>query len=100
MTFNSLGLSQPLLKAISKKGYTEPSPIQSKVIPVILDRADVLASAQTGTGKTAGFTLPILQLLSNGESYRKRPVRALILTRLLASSQPRSMTMYAPILRI
>ena len=80
MTFNSLGLSEPLLKAISKKGYSEPSPIQSKVIPIILEKNDVLASAQTGTGKTAGFTLPILQLLSNGEVYRKRPVRALILT--------------------
>lgn len=80
MTFNSLGLSEPLLKAISKKGYSEPSPIQSKVIPIILDKADVLASAQTGTGKTAGFTLPILQLLSDGQEYRKRPVRSLILT--------------------
>lgn len=80
MTFNSLGLSQPLLKAISKKGYSEPSPIQAKVIPVILEKSDVLASAQTGTGKTAGFTLPMLQLLSNGETFRKRPVRALILT--------------------
>lgn len=80
MTFNSLGLSQPLLKAISKKGYTEPSPIQSKVIPIILEKSDVLASAQTGTGKTAGFTLPMLQLLSNGPEYRKRPVRALVLT--------------------
>ena len=80
MTFNSLGLSEPLLKAISKKGYTEPSPIQSKVIPVILEKSDVLASAQTGTGKTAGFTLPMLQLLSSGETFRKRPVRALILT--------------------
>ncbi|WP_421764844.1 DEAD/DEAH box helicase [Ekhidna sp.] len=80
MTFNSLGLSEPLLRAISKKGYSEPSPIQSKVIPVILDKKDVLASAQTGTGKTAGFTLPILQLLSDGQEYRKRPVRSLILT--------------------
>lgn len=80
MSFNSLGLSDPLLKAISKKGYSEPSPIQSKVIPVILQKKDVLASAQTGTGKTAGFTLPILQLLSNGPEMRKRPVRALILT--------------------
>ncbi|SNT34800.1 ATP-dependent RNA helicase RhlE [Ekhidna lutea] len=80
MSFNSLGLSDPLLKAISKKGYTEPSPIQSKVIPVILEKKDVIASAQTGTGKTAGFTLPILQLLSDGQQFRKRPVRSLILT--------------------
>ncbi|MEO9871407.1 DEAD/DEAH box helicase [Ekhidna sp.] len=80
MSFNSLGLSEPLLKAISKKGYTEPSPIQSKVIPVVLEGKDVLASAQTGTGKTAGFTLPILELLSSGPEYRKKPVRALVLT--------------------
>ncbi|WP_420315949.1 DEAD/DEAH box helicase [Ekhidna sp.] len=80
MSFNSLGLSEPLLRAISKKGYFEPSPIQSKVIPIILERKDVLASAQTGTGKTAGFTLPILEILSNGPQLNNRPVRTLILT--------------------
>ncbi|WP_299437216.1 DEAD/DEAH box helicase [uncultured Aquimarina sp.] len=80
MSFNSLGLSDALLKAIDKKGYTVPSPIQEKAIPPILERKDVLASAQTGTGKTAGFTLPILQLLSQGQHFRKRPIRALILT--------------------
>jgi ATP-dependent RNA helicase RhlE len=80
MSFNSLGLSDALLKAISKKGYTTPSPIQQKAIPPILEGKDVLASAQTGTGKTAGFTLPILQLLSQGQHLRHRPVRALILT--------------------
>jgi len=80
MSFSSLGLSDALLKAIDKKGYTVPSPIQEKAIPPILERKDVLASAQTGTGKTAGFTLPILQLLSEGQHYRKRPIRALILT--------------------
>lgn len=80
MTFDSLGLSDALLKAISKKGYTTPSPIQQKAIPPILEGKDVLASAQTGTGKTAGFTLPILQLLSQGQHLRHRPVRALILT--------------------
>nr|WP_315156986.1 DEAD/DEAH box helicase [uncultured Flavobacterium sp.] len=80
MSFNSLGLSDALLKAISKKGYTTPSPIQQKAIPPILEGKDVLASAQTGTGKTAGFTLPILQLLSQGQQLRQRPVRALILT--------------------
>lgn len=80
MSFQSLGLSQPLLKAISKKGYNEPSPIQAKAIPPILEGQDVLASAQTGTGKTAGFTLPMLHLLSQKETLRKRPVRALILT--------------------
>ncbi|UFH35200.1 DEAD/DEAH box helicase [Flavobacterium acetivorans] len=80
MSFNSLGLSDALLKAISKKGYSTPSPIQQKAIPPILEGKDVLASAQTGTGKTAGFTLPILQLLSQGQHLRQRPIRALILT--------------------
>jgi ATP-dependent RNA helicase RhlE len=80
MSFNSLGLSDALLKAISKKGYTTPSPIQQKAIPLVLEGKDVLASAQTGTGKTAGFTLPILQLLSQGQHLRHRPIRALILT--------------------
>ena len=80
MSFNDLGLSDALLKAISKKGYTTPSPIQEKGIPVVLQQRDVLASAQTGTGKTAGFTLPILQLLTQNEPKRKRPIRALMLT--------------------
>ncbi len=80
MSFNSLGLSPSLLKAISKKGYDQPTPIQEKAIPVILERKDVLASAQTGTGKTAGFTLPMLQILSQGQHLRHRPVRALVLT--------------------
>jgi len=80
MSFNSLGLSDALLKAISKKGYTTPSPIQQKAIPPILEGKDVLASAQTGTGKTAGFTLPILQLLSQGKHLSHRPIRALVLT--------------------
>jgi ATP-dependent RNA helicase RhlE len=80
MSFNSLGLSDALLKAISKKGYSTPSPIQQKAIPPILEGKDVLASAQTGTGKTAGFTLPILQLLSLGKHLSHRPIRALILT--------------------
>lgn len=79
MSFDSLGLSAPLLKAIAKKGYTEPSPIQEKAIPVVLKGKDVLASAQTGTGKTAGFTLPILQLLSQSKQHN-RPIRALVLT--------------------
>ncbi|MGC1632177.1 MAG: DEAD/DEAH box helicase [Gelidibacter sp.] len=80
MSFNSLGLSDALLKAISKQGYTTPSPIQQKAIPLVLEGKDVLASAQTGTGKTAGFTLPLLQLLSEGKPLRHRPVRALVLT--------------------
>jgi ATP-dependent RNA helicase RhlE len=80
MSFNSLGLSQALLKAISKKGYTTPSPIQQKAIPPILQGKDVLASAQTGTGKTAGFTLPLLHILSENPKEKYKPVRALILT--------------------
>ena len=80
MSFISLGLSDALLKAVSKQGYTEPSPIQKKAIPLILERKDILASAQTGTGKTAGFTLPMLQILSKVQQLRHRPVRALILT--------------------
>jgi ATP-dependent RNA helicase RhlE len=79
MTFKDLGLSNSLLKAIEKKGYTEPSPIQEKAIPQVLQRKDVLASAQTGTGKTAGFVLPILELLST-ETFKRPQVRALILT--------------------
>lgn len=80
MSFKDLGLSQALLNAIEKKGYTTPSPIQEKCIPVVLEGKDVLASAQTGTGKTAGFALPILQLLSEENQKHNRPVRALILT--------------------
>ncbi len=80
MSFNSLGLSEALLKAVSKKGYTTPSPIQQKAIPPILEGKDVLASAQTGTGKTAGFTLPLLHILSENPKEKFRPIRALILT--------------------
>jgi ATP-dependent RNA helicase RhlE len=80
MSFQSLGLSDALLKAISKKGYTTPSPIQQKAIPPVLEGHDVLASAQTGTGKTAGFTLPLLHILSENPKEKYRPIRALILT--------------------
>ena len=80
MSFKNLGLSEALLKAVSKKGYTTPSPIQQKAIPHILSGKDILASAQTGTGKTAGFTLPLLQILSEKEKSKYRPIRALILT--------------------
>ncbi|WP_299113067.1 DEAD/DEAH box helicase [uncultured Winogradskyella sp.] len=80
MSFKSLGLSEPLLKAIAKKGYETPSPIQAKAIPPVLEGKDVLASAQTGTGKTAGFTLPLLHFLSENPKEKYRPIRALILT--------------------
>jgi ATP-dependent RNA helicase RhlE len=82
MTFESLGLSKPLLKALEKEGYTTPTPIQAQSIPLILDGKDVLGCAQTGTGKTAAFSLPILQLLDENPptTGRKRPIRVLILT--------------------
>ena len=84
MTFESLGLAAPLLKAIADAGYTNPTPIQSQAIPAVLKGGDLLAGAQTGTGKTAGFTLPMLQRLSQGQPVRnargKAMVRALVLT--------------------
>ncbi len=79
MSFSSLGLSAPLLKAIQDQGYTQPTPIQKQSIPVILSGKDVLAGAQTGTGKTAGFTLPLLQMLGE-EKKSGHYIRALILT--------------------
>jgi len=80
MTFTSLGLSEPLLRAVAKQGYKTPSPIQIEAIPAVLSGRDVLAAAQTGTGKTAGFTLPLLQLLDKSQRVKTGPVRALILT--------------------
>ena len=64
MSFAQLGLTEELLKAIADQGYITPTPVQLKAIPLILDGQDVLAGAQTGTGKTASFTLPLLQLLA------------------------------------
>lgn len=80
MTFKDLRLQDNLLKAVAEKGYTKPSVIQLKAIPLILKGKDLLASAQTGTGKTAGFTLPMLQLLAETKHSKYRPIRALILT--------------------
>jgi ATP-dependent RNA helicase RhlE len=81
MSFDSLGLSPSLLRAVAEQGYTQPTPIQGRVIPVVLEGRDVMAGAQTGTGKTAGFTLPLLQRLSaNAPPSGPRRVRALILT--------------------
>ena len=81
MSFDSLGLSAELLRAVHEHGYTQPTPIQTQAIPVILDGRDILAGAQTGTGKTAGFTLPMLQHLSkNHDNAKRRVVRALVLT--------------------
>tara|TARA_B110000003_G_scaffold264031_1_gene288413 strand:- start:62 stop:1291 length:1230 start_codon:yes stop_codon:yes gene_type:complete len=81
MSFTNLGLSEPILKSLSHKGYKEPTPIQEKSIPAILDGKDVMAAAQTGTGKTASFTLPILTILSHPKNQHKgHQVRALIIT--------------------
>ncbi|MBT3280708.1 MAG: DEAD/DEAH box helicase [Campylobacteraceae bacterium] len=81
MGFTKLGLSKPILKAIQDQGYDKPTPIQKQSIPIILKQQDVLAGAQTGTGKTAGFTLPMLELLSKKNIKKRRTqVRALVLT--------------------
>ena len=80
MTFNTLGLSDTLLQAVQQTGYTSPTPIQERAIPEILAGRDVMAAAQTGTGKTAGFTLPLLQLISGRPNRNRNSFRALILT--------------------
>ena len=80
MSFTTLGLSPQILDAIKTEGYFEPSPIQEKSIPIVLEGKDLMAAAQTGTGKTAGFTLPILERLSNGKSPSSNHIRTLILT--------------------
>jgi ATP-dependent RNA helicase RhlE len=80
MSFNTLGLSDPILKAIEEKGYTEPSPIQREGIPAVLSGKDVMAAAQTGTGKTAAFTLPILSMFESKQRAKPNHIKALILT--------------------
>jgi len=80
MHFSSLSLSDPILKALAEKGYTEPSPIQEQAIPAVLSGQDVMAAAQTGTGKTAGFTLPMLEILAKGKRPNGNQARALVLT--------------------
>ncbi|GAA4892026.1 DEAD/DEAH box helicase [Ferrimonas pelagia] len=80
MSFSKLGLSDPIVQAVAAAGYTAPTSIQQQAIPAALTGADLLAAAQTGTGKTASFVLPILQRLSQGQTQRKKRVRALILT--------------------
>jgi ATP-dependent RNA helicase RhlE len=97
MSFDSLGLSAELLRAIREQGYDEPTPIQSKAIPLILEGKDIMAAAQTGTGKTAGFTLPLLQRLnSRAVDKNQRAVRALVLTptRELAAQVEQSVLTY------
>jgi ATP-dependent RNA helicase RhlE len=84
MTFDSLGLAEPLLRAVHEAGYDTPTPIQSQAIPAVLSGGDVMGGAQTGTGKTAGFVLPMLHRLMAKPAVRdargKLPIRALILT--------------------
>jgi ATP-dependent RNA helicase RhlE len=98
MSFASLGLSDALLKAVADQGYTTPTPIQVKAIPVILAGKDILAGAQTGTGKTAGFSLPLLQRLTENADLTLRPrkIRALVLvpTRELAAQVYESIATY------
>lgn len=81
MLFKSLNIIEPILKAVQEEGYTTPTPIQSQAIPIVLEGADLLGCAQTGTGKTAAFAIPILQLLSANKVFdRKRKIRSLIVT--------------------
>ena len=82
MSFESLGLRAELIRAVSEKGYSAPTPIQQQAIPLILEGRDIMGGAQTGTGKTAGFTLPMLErLMSTAKEYKgRRPLRALVLT--------------------
>lgn len=80
MSFDDLGLIEPLARAVNEKGYAKPSPIQAKSIPVVLQGRDLMASAQTGTGKTAAFVLPLLQQLATGSRPEAKQVRALIVT--------------------
>jgi ATP-dependent RNA helicase RhlE len=96
MSFENLGLSADILRAVREQGYTHPTPIQAQAIPVILDGHDIMAAAQTGTGKTAGFTLPMLERLLARKSEGRRPVRVLVLTptRELAAQVGESISTY------
>lgn len=96
MSFSSLGLSEPLLRALDERGYAEPFPVQIEAIPAILSGRDVLAAAQTGTGKTASFTLPLLQRLASGPNVKSNHIRALVLapTRELADQIAESVATY------
>ena len=103
MSFETLGLSAEIVRAVEEQGYREPTPIQRQAIPVVLEGRDLMASAQTGTGKTAGFTLPLLQLLSKHDHPVKgrRPVRALLTpTRELAAQIGENVDAYSKHLRL
>lgn len=96
MSFKSLGLCAPLLSVLDEQGYSEPTPVQAQAIPAVLAGRDVMAAAQTGTGKTAGFTLPILERLKDGERARPNEARVLVLTptRELAAQVAESVATY------
>ncbi len=96
MSFASLGLSAEIVRAVTERGYTEPTPIQAQAIPVILKGGDLMGGAQTGTGKTAGFTLPLLQRLADKQVIGKGHIRALVLTptRELAAQVEESVRIY------
>ncbi|MCL2913920.1 DEAD/DEAH box helicase [Shewanella corallii] len=102
MSFSSLGLSAPILKAVAEQGYETPSPIQAQAIPAVLTGRDVMAAAQTGTGKTAGFTLPLLEKLSGGKRPAAGQIRALIITptRELAAQIDDNVTAYRKYLKL
>jgi ATP-dependent RNA helicase RhlE len=106
MTFDDLGLAQPILRAVHEEGYTIPTPIQAQAIPAVLAGGDLLAGAQTGTGKTAGFTLPLLHQLAAGAPVMNRQgrkaIRALILTptRELAAQVEESVRTYGKYLQL
>ncbi len=104
ISFNDLNLSEPLLKAVRDQGYESPSPIQAQAIPAVISGRDVMAAAQTGTGKTAGFTLPLLQRLSSNKGMKVGPnnVRALVLTptRELAAQVSDSIATYGKYLNL
>ena len=102
MTFATLGLSDELLRAVRTTGYTIPTPIQTQAIPAILEGKDVMGAAQTGTGKTAGFTLPLLQILTDRAPIKSNRARALVLTptRELAAQVQDSVSTYGKYLRL
>jgi len=97
-SFDSFGLTDEILRAITEQGYSTPTPIQLKAIPTILNGRDVLAGAQTGTGKTASFTLPLLEILhKHTQGKGNRQVRALVITptRELAAQVGESINSYS-----
>ncbi len=102
MSFASLGLSEKIVRAVSERGYSEPTPIQMQAIPAVLSGGDLLAGAQTGTGKTAGFTLPLLQRLEAGPAATPGKPRALVLTptRELAAQVEESVREYGKYLKL